>query len=138
MCLVFATPVVRVLQRCVHPRACMLVGFRQACVHVGSKAACDRWASSAAVGCTARIEFRCVRCLQVGSIINFAAVYLLAPVPAAPGGAAALSLASKVRLSWLCSLGLAWTQRQRVLLKVMATALPFSWNLTPTLPSIPG
>ncbi|KAI7842869.1 hypothetical protein COHA_003487 [Chlorella ohadii] len=34
--------------------------------------------------------------LVVGSIINFAAVYLLAPVPAAPGGAAALSLASKV------------------------------------------
>lgn len=35
--------------------------------------------------------------LQVGSIINFAAVYLLAPVPAAPGGAAALSFVSKVR-----------------------------------------
>ena len=29
-----------------------------------------------------------LRALQVGSIINFAAVYLLAPVPAAPGGAA--------------------------------------------------
>ena len=42
--------------------------------------------------------------LQVGSIINFAAVYLLAPVPAAPGGAAAMSLASKVRFSLLCGM----------------------------------
>lgn len=33
---------------------------------------------------------------QVGSIINFAAVYLLAPVPMAAGGAASLPLASKI------------------------------------------
>jgi len=67
--------------------------------------------------------------LQVGSIINFAAVYLLAPVPAAPGGAAALSLASKVGAKVLQSA--AWYKLQQInaiaSLETCSRVVPSQW-----------
>lgn len=87
--------------------------------------------------------------LQVGSIINFAAVYLLAPVPAAPGGAAALSLASKVRFIFHCCMCFVIVAATARLANAAAASLHPRWakeqprralggSLVPYLLSLPG